>query len=92
MEIDKLRKTEKRLDWMKVVLVVSILIFITINCYFLTMQFGNRTIEYRDRVVEKECPKPVVECTEKSNIITCQLPEGKKLDIVKMTLYNMSIK
>ena len=82
---------QKKIDWMKVTLVICILVFITINSYVIADKFGNKTIEYRDRMItEKEAC--LINCTQIGNVIQCSVPNNKTLEIKRIELYNTTLK
>ena len=72
------------------ILIGMILLFITFNfVWYLETHKTTLQIEYRDRIIEKEC---LLNCTENGNQILCKVPDNKNLTITKVEYYTSILK
>ena len=70
-------------------LIALICLTITLNVYFFTHQNKEVQIEYKDRIIEKEC---LLNCSENGNQILCKVPDNKNLTITKVEYYSSILK
>lgn len=78
-----------KLDWLQVIITFLIIAGISFNVYWIIPK--DKTIEYKDKIIieKEEC---ILNCTETDNQIKCRLPEGKTLNIIERTNYEVFIK
>ena len=73
----------------KILLIALICLTISLNIYWITHQTNEVKIEYKDKIIEKEC---LLNCSENGNQINCKIPDNKNLTITKVEYYTSILK